>query len=94
MGFDFSSEERRELGYRLIDRIDQYFSSLTIEPYSLPLSERTVSRAPLPLPELGSDATQVLDDLCTEMIDQRISHPRRQLFWIDESDADVYGRAG
>jgi len=28
MPFDFDSETRRQLGYKLIDRIDEYFSGL------------------------------------------------------------------
>ncbi len=45
MGFDFSSEERRELGYRLIDRIDQYFSSLNNRAVQPPAAERTVAQS-------------------------------------------------
>ena len=56
MGFDFSSEERRQLGYRLIDRIDQYFSSLDNRAVQPPAAERALVHAPLPLPELGADA--------------------------------------
>jgi glutamate/tyrosine decarboxylase-like PLP-dependent enzyme len=82
MGFDFSSEERRELGYRLIDRIDQYFSSLNNRPVQPPSSERTVVHTPRPLPELGSDATQVLDDLCKEMIDKGFHIPAANYFGL------------
>ena len=82
MGFDFSSEERRELGYRLIDRIDQYFSSLNNRAVQPPASQRTVAREPQPLPELGSDATQVLDDLCTEMIDRGFHIPAANYFGL------------
>ena len=82
MGFDFSSEERRELGYRLIDRIDQYFSSLNNRAVQPPASQRTVARAPQPLPELGSDATQVLEDLCTEMIDRGFHIPAANYFGL------------
>ena len=82
MGFDFSTEERRELGYRLIDRIDQYFSSLNNRAVQPPASQRTVARKPQPLPELGSDATQVLDDLCTEMIDRGFHIPAANYFGL------------
>jgi glutamate/tyrosine decarboxylase-like PLP-dependent enzyme len=82
MGFDFSSEERRELGYRLIDRIDQYFSSLNNRAVQPPASERTVVHTPRPLPELGSDATQVLDDLCKEMIDKGFHIPAANYFGL------------
>ena len=69
MGFDFSSAERRELGYRLIDRINQYFSSLDNRAIQPAFDQRMAGYTPRPLPELGSDAAQVLDDLCKEMID-------------------------
>jgi glutamate/tyrosine decarboxylase-like PLP-dependent enzyme len=82
MGFDFSSKERRELGYRLIDRIDQYFSSLNNRAVQPPASERTVAHAPRPLPELGSDATEVLDDLCREMIDKGFHIPAANYFGL------------
>jgi hypothetical protein len=36
MGFDFDSETRRRLGYRLIDQIDAFFSSLPDRPVQLP----------------------------------------------------------
>ncbi|HVJ05015.1 MAG TPA: pyridoxal-dependent decarboxylase [Candidatus Saccharimonadales bacterium] len=82
MGFDFSSEERRELGYRLIDRIDQYFSSLNNRAVQPPASERTVSHTSLGLPELGSDAARVLDDLCEEMIDKGFHIPAANYFGL------------
>jgi glutamate/tyrosine decarboxylase-like PLP-dependent enzyme len=82
MGFDFSSDERRELGYRLIDRIDQYFSSLDNRAVQPPVSERKVTHVPRPLPELGSDAKQVLDDLCAEMIDKGFHIPAANYFGL------------
>jgi glutamate/tyrosine decarboxylase-like PLP-dependent enzyme len=82
MGFDFSSEERRELGYRLIDRIDQYYSSLNHRAVQPADSEQTAFHLPRPLPELGSDATQVLDDLCTEMIDKGFHIPAANYFGL------------
>lgn len=82
MGFDFSSDERRVLGYRLIDRIDQYFSSLNNRSVQPPASERTAAHTPRALPELGSDATQVLDDLCAEMIDKGFHIPAANYFGL------------
>jgi len=82
MGFDFSSKERRELGYRLIDRIDQYFSSLNNRPIQPPAGQRTDGHTPRPLPELGSDAGQVLDDLCKEMIDHGFHIPAANYFGL------------
>jgi glutamate/tyrosine decarboxylase-like PLP-dependent enzyme len=82
MGFDFSSEERRELGYRLIDRIDQYYSSLNNRAVQPAATGRTSTHTPRPLPELGSDATQVLDDLCSEMIDKGFHIPAANYFGL------------
>ncbi len=82
MGFDFTSKERRELGYRLIDRIDQYFSSLNNRAIQPPDDQRTVVHTPRPLPELGSDATQVLDGLCQEMIDRGFHIPSANYFGL------------
>jgi len=82
MGFDFSSEERRELGYRLIDRIDQYYSSLNNRDVQPPAAERGVAHVPQTLPELGSDAGRVLDDLCNEMIDKGFHIPSANYFGL------------
>jgi len=41
MPFDFDSETRRRLGYKLIDRIDEYFSGLAQRPVQLPEELRT-----------------------------------------------------
>jgi glutamate/tyrosine decarboxylase-like PLP-dependent enzyme len=82
MGFDFSSEERRALGYRLIDRIDRYFSSLKDRPIQPPAEERVVLREPLPLPEVGDDAGRILDELCREMIDKGFHIPAANYFGL------------
>lgn len=88
MGFDFSSEERRKLGYRLIDRIDQYFSSLNNRAIQPPALERAALyeaqplHVPRPLPELGSDATRVLDELCREMMDKGFHIPSANYFGL------------
>src|ERR1044071_6288848 len=67
MPFDFDSETRRRLGYRLIDRIDEYFSGLAERPVQLPEELRTFADLGEPLPELGQDAAAVLDSLCSDM---------------------------
>jgi glutamate/tyrosine decarboxylase-like PLP-dependent enzyme len=82
MGFDFSSEERRQLGYRLIDRIDQYFSSLDNRAVQPPAAERARVHAPLPLPEFGADAGRVLDDLCREMTSKGFHIPTANYFGL------------
>jgi glutamate/tyrosine decarboxylase-like PLP-dependent enzyme len=82
MGFDFTSEERRFLGHRLIDRIDRYYSSLTDRPVQPPAEERTAAREPLALPELGDDAGRILDELCREMIDKGFHIPAANYFGL------------
>lgn len=82
MGFDFSSEERRELGYKLIDRIDAYFSSLPDRNVQLPEQERTFGHLRDVMPEIGEDAALVLDDICTKMIDKGFHVPSANYFGL------------
>ena len=70
MRFDFDSETRRRLGYRLIDQIDSFFSSLPDRSVQLPLELRTYGPLHDKLPENGTDAGKVLDELFREMVDQ------------------------
>lgn len=82
MGFDFTPEQRRKLGYRLIDRIDSYFSSLPDRSVQLPADERTFGHLRDVMPELGEDASQVLEDVCTEMIDKGFHVPSANYFGL------------
>ncbi len=45
MRFDFDSETRRRLGYRLIDQIDSFFSSLPDRPVQLPVEQRITAQS-------------------------------------------------
>ena len=58
MRFDFDSETRRRLGYRLIDQIDSFFSSLPDRAVQLPLEQRTYGPLHDALPEHGEDAEE------------------------------------
>ncbi len=82
MGFDFTSEQRRQLGYRLIDRIDEYFSSLPDRNVQLPADQRTFGQLRDVMPELGEDAARVLDDVCTELIDKGFHVPSGNYFGL------------
>src|SRR3954447_13751502 len=82
MGFDFTPEERRQLGYRLIDRINTYFSSLPDRSVQLPVEERTFGQLRDVMPELGEDAARVLEDVCTEMIDKGFHVPSANYFGL------------
>jgi glutamate/tyrosine decarboxylase-like PLP-dependent enzyme len=82
MPFDFDSETRRRLGYRLIDRIDEYFSSLAQRPVQLPEELRTFTDLGEPLPELGADAATVLDQLCSDMTTEGFHVPSANYFGL------------
>jgi glutamate/tyrosine decarboxylase-like PLP-dependent enzyme len=82
MGFDFTPEERRQLGYRLIDRINTYFSSLPDRDVQLPADERTFGQLRDAMPELGEEAGHVLDDVCSEMIDNGFHVPSANYFGL------------
>ena len=82
MSFDFDSETRRRLGYKLIDRIDEYFSGLAQRPVQLPEELRTFTDLGETLPEFGQDAATVLDNLCSEMTAQGFHVPSANYFGL------------
>src|SRR6476620_2972306 len=82
MPFDFDSETRRLLGYRLIDRIDEYFSTLPQRPVQLPEEIRVFADLNDSLPEFGDDAGKVLDGLCAEMVAQGFHVPSASYFGL------------
>jgi glutamate/tyrosine decarboxylase-like PLP-dependent enzyme len=82
MTFDFDAETRRALGYRLIDWIDEYFSSLPGRPVQLPLEERSFAPLTGRLPEVAEDAASVLDDACRELIDKGFHVPAANYFGL------------
>ena len=82
MGFDFDSATRRKLGYYLIDRVDEFFSSLKNRAVQLPLDQRTYGPLSNPLPEIGEDAAKVLDDLCRTMVEKGFHVPSANYFGL------------
>jgi aromatic-L-amino-acid/L-tryptophan decarboxylase len=82
MEFDLDSEARRRLGYKLIDRIDEYFSNLSQRPVQLSEEQRTFADLGNALPELGEDAARVLDKLCSEMVVQGFHVPSANYFGL------------
>jgi aromatic-L-amino-acid decarboxylase len=82
MGFDFDSETRRRLGHRLIDQIDDFYSSLPTRAVQLPDELRSYGPIHNPLPEEGEDAGKVLDELCREMVDQGFHVPSANYFGL------------
>jgi aromatic-L-amino-acid/L-tryptophan decarboxylase len=75
MNFDLDQRTRRELGYRLVDVVDGFFASLPERPIQAPLEERSYSPHLNRLPESGADPTQVLDEVCRELIDNGFHIP-------------------
>src|SRR6185437_9142982 len=75
MKFDLDSAQRRQLGYQLVDCIDEYFAGLSDRPVQPALEERTFDEKDGELPECGTDASRVLRDLCTELIDRGFHIP-------------------
>jgi glutamate/tyrosine decarboxylase-like PLP-dependent enzyme len=82
MPFDFDSETRRRLGYKLIDRIDEYFADLAQRPVQLPEELRTFTDLGEPLPEFGEDAATVLDQLCSDMATEGFHVPSANYFGL------------
>jgi glutamate/tyrosine decarboxylase-like PLP-dependent enzyme len=82
MAFDFDSATRRRLGYKLIDRIDEYFSSLPNRPVQLPEELRSFADLTDSLPELAGNAEQVLDDLCSNLIAEGFHVPSANYFGL------------
>ncbi|MFB3917050.1 MAG: aspartate aminotransferase family protein [Terriglobales bacterium] len=82
MGFDFDAVTRQNLGYNLIDWINQYFSSLSDRPVQLPLERRTFEQLPECMPEVARDAASVLDDTCRELIEKGFHVPSANYFGL------------
>jgi aromatic-L-amino-acid/L-tryptophan decarboxylase len=80
--FELDSETRRQLGYKLIDRIDEYFSSLADRPVQLPAELRSFDDLTDQLPEFGEDAARVLDDICSELIVRGFHVPSANYFGL------------
>jgi glutamate/tyrosine decarboxylase-like PLP-dependent enzyme len=82
MSFNFDSATRRQLGYKLIDHIDEYFSGLEDRPVQLPEELRSFDDLVDALPEVGEDAAQVLDDVCGELVASGFHVPSGNYFGL------------
>lgn len=82
VSFDFDSATRRKLGYQLIDRVDEYYSSLPERPVQLPAEQRIYGALSNVLPECGADPEQVLDEVCREMVDKGFHVPAANYFGL------------
>jgi glutamate/tyrosine decarboxylase-like PLP-dependent enzyme len=82
MRFDFDSETRRKVGHRLIDLVDQYYSSLPDRPVQLPAQQRTFGTLDDRLPENGEDPLEVLEEVFGEMVAQGFHVPSANYFGL------------
>src|SRR5258706_2797099 len=84
MGFDFAFDEkiRRELGQKLMKMINGYFSSLPDRPVQLPLEERSFRPLTDKMPDEGAPPLQVLDEICSELIDKGFHVPSANYFGL------------
>ena len=82
MPFELDSKTRRELGYRLIEQVDEYYSSFPDRPVQVPAEQRTYGPLHDAMPELGDDPEKVLDDLCREMVDKGFHVPSANYFGL------------
>jgi aromatic-L-amino-acid decarboxylase len=82
MNFDLDSATRRKLGYQLIDRVNEFYASLPDLPVQLPAEQRTYGPLSNPLPETGEDASQVLDEVCREMVSKGFHVPSANYFGL------------
>src|SRR5512140_1429651 len=82
MNFALDSESRRRLGYKVIDAIDAYFSSLPTRPVQLPADQRSFVPLADKIPELASDAERVLEDVTRELVDKGFHVPSANYFGL------------
>ncbi len=82
MTFELNHESRRQLGYKLIDLINEYFDSLSDRAVQLPLEDRTFGLLRDLMPEVGEDANRVLDDMAHELINKGFHVPAANYFGL------------
>jgi len=82
MNFELTSDLRRQLGYRLIDHIDDFYSSLPDRAVQLPVDQRTFCALDDPMPEEGSDPMRALDEICRGMIEKGFHVPSANYFGL------------
>lgn len=74
-GFDLDDSTRRRLGTMVVDKINEYFSSLPQRAVQLPAEQRTFDYVPEPIPEQGQAPEAVLGDAFRELCDRGFHVP-------------------
>ena len=75
MNFNFDSQTRRKLGFQLIEVVDRYFASLADRPVQPATDDRIYPSHLGRLPEIGEDPSQVIRQVCGELIDNGFHIP-------------------
>ena len=75
MNFDLNPELRRELGYRLIDVVDEFFGSLPDRAVQVAAEERRYPPHRSHLPETGQDPAEIFNEVSRELIDHGFHIP-------------------
>jgi glutamate/tyrosine decarboxylase-like PLP-dependent enzyme len=75
LNFDLNSPLRRELGYRLIDVVDEFFGSLPVRTVQVAAERRFYPPRLTRLPETGHDPNEVFREACHELIDRGFHVP-------------------
>ncbi len=82
MGFDLDFDQRRALGYQLIDLLNDYYASLPTRAVQPPPVGSPPDAAPRPLPERGGDPALIMKDLAVALIDQGFHTPSANYFGL------------
>jgi glutamate/tyrosine decarboxylase-like PLP-dependent enzyme len=75
MNFNFDSATRRELGYHLVDVVNNFFESLPERAVQLPPEGRIYPAHSDPIPEIGGDPAHIFEETCRELIDEGFHIP-------------------
>ena len=82
MGFDFDHEQRRRLGYQLIDGINDYYASLSNLSVQRPLAERTSRDLSDALPEQAGDPAAILRETMDDLVTHGFHGPSANYFGL------------
>src|ERR1041385_7015841 len=82
MELQLDPKMRLQLGYKIVDRINEYFSSLTDRAVQLPLEQRNSIYVRGPLPETGESAECVLEEICNSLMEQGFHAPSASYFGL------------
>jgi glutamate/tyrosine decarboxylase-like PLP-dependent enzyme len=82
MGFELDRKARQQLGYQLIDHINDFFESLSDRKVQLPGDARTFGPLTESMPEFGNEAGPVLDGLFRDLVDQGFHVPAANYFGL------------